>query len=117
MSIFEKNKAKSTNTEDKTEYTKFYIQDFINNFENEIKGKIFETDDKAKQDYINKYGTPTDKGYLTGVGIGNNFSKLAPRKLTKKEKVKLLLLLKETNCEANIYMSYEDILKLKKGTN
>lgn len=101
----------------KDKYNKFYIQDFINDFENEINGKIFETDDEAKQDYINKYGTPVDESYLTGVGIGNNFSKLTPRKLTEKEKVKLLLLLKETNCEANIYMSYEDILALKRDTN
>ena len=101
----------------KDKYNKFYIQDFINDFENEIKEKIFETDDEAKQDYINKYGTPADESYLTGVGIGNNFSKLTPRKLTEKEKVKLLLLLKETNCEANIYMSYEDILALKRDTN
>lgn len=101
----------------KDKYGKFYINDFINVFENEINGKMFETDKEAKQNYIEKNGIPNDKSYLTGVCIGNNSSKLTPRKLTKKEKIKLLLLLKETNCEANIYMSYEDILALKKDTN
>lgn len=94
-----------------------YVNDFINDFENEIKNEIFETDELAEQFYINKYGMEKNKSAKHGFILSNSMKRICPKKLTKKQKMKLLLLLKKTQCEANIYMSYQDILLLKKDTN
>lgn len=94
-----------------------YVNDFVNDFENEIKSEIFETDELAEQFYINKYGTEENKSTKHGFILSNSMKRICPKKLTKKQKMKLLLLLKKTQCEANIYMSYQDILLLKKDTN
>lgn len=98
-------------------YGKFYINDFINDFEDDIKGKIFETDEEAEHFYINEYGNEKNKSPLYGFKLSNSLRRICPRKLTEKQKIKLFLLLKETNCKADIYMSYQDILEMKKGAN
>lgn len=97
--------------------SKFYVNDFINDYENKIKGKMFATDEDAKQYYLKEYGEPKDESSLSEFIINNSSYRICPKKLTKNQKIKLLLLLKETNCEADIYMSYQDILSLKRDTN
>ncbi len=94
-------------------YSKFYIEDFVSDFENEIKGKIFETDKEAEQDYINRYGIEECNAPMSGFIFTNSLQRVCPKKLTKKQKIKLLLLLKETDCEVNLYMSYADVLSLR----
>lgn len=101
----------------KDKYSKFYIYDFINDFENKIKGKIFKTDEEAEQFYISKYGNEEYKSSLHAFKLNNSVNRLRPTKLTTDQKIKLLLLLKETDCNADIYMSYQDIIEMKKDTN
>lgn len=102
--------------EENNKYGKFYIDDFINDFEQEIKDKIFATDEEAEQFYIKQHGIEEDKSSMYGFRLSNSLNRVCSKKLTKNQKIKLLLLLKETNCEADIYMSYADILELKKDT-
>ena len=94
-------------------YSKFYIEDFVNDFENGIQGEIFETDEEARQDYINRYGIEESKAPMSGFVMTNSLARVCPKKLTKNQKIKLLLLLKETDCEVDFYMSYADILLLR----
>lgn len=100
----------------KNDYDNSFINDLINDFEKEIKGKIFETDEEAEQFYINKFGMEKYKSSMYEFRMTNALNRVCPKKLSENQKRKLFLLLKESNCKADIYMSYQDILELKKDT-
>lgn len=113
MDIFQENMQESNN-DSKIDYAKFYTDDFINDLKKELSSEIFETDEEAKEFYIKTYGQPKEKSSLTGFVLSNSLKKICPKELTKEQKIKLLLLLKETNCEAKVFMSYNDVSLMKK---
>lgn len=114
MDIFQEDKYESNINDGKIDYAKFYIDDFINDFKKELSSEIFETDEEAKEFYIQTYGQPEEKSSSTGFVLSNSLKKICPKELTKEQKIKLLLLLKETNCEAKVFMSYNDVSSMKK---
>lgn len=98
------------------DYTNFYINDFISEFQKTATElEIFENQKEAEEHFfqINQLKKYKLDEKLAEYLLHNSLLKTSPIKLTKEQKIKLLLLLRESNCEANIYMSYADILALR----
>lgn len=101
-------------------YADFYLEDFIFEFQKTATELgIFEKQCDAEKHFFetNNIKDYTLDSKLAEYLLHNTLLKANPIKLTKEQKIKLLLLLKESNCEADIYMSYEDILALRDNSS
>lgn len=87
------------------------INKFIESYENVFAKNISPDDESAKEEYDRIYQDNRSQGFIAG----HILSRKQPKRLTMSQKLMLLNILSNYGADIDIFMTYEDILKMKES--